>query len=301
LYLLMQKILHTGLFLLLLLPFAFSQTDTIPFTLNRQSNICVKARINYSDTLTLMFHSASTGITLTRTTVDTKLALSATQSDTVQTWGGSAESQYSEGNTLKIGKLTWDNQTIYINENSGANTDGKFGHDFFSDKILEFDYDNKWLLAHAKLPQKARKYHKMNLYVSDGALFMEGGLTIGSTLYRDTFMIHTGYGGAILLDPSIGDQYNMKAQLATISSSELRDAYNNVFKIETKQLPELRIGNKRLKNVPLSFAARSSEIPMKVFGNDLLKRFNVIFDFEKRHIYLKMNGLADVAYAVKKS
>jgi hypothetical protein len=114
-------------------------------------------------------------------------------------------------------------------------------------------------------------------------------------------MFHTGYGGAILLDPKIGEKYKMQSQLATISTSELRDSYNNVFKIETKLLPEVKIGNKTLKNVPLSFAARSSDIPMKVFGNDLLKRFNVIFDFKNKVIYLKINELRDMAYNVKKS
>jgi hypothetical protein len=52
--------------------------------------------------------------------------------------------------------------------------------------------------------------------------------------------------------------------------------------------------------VPLSFAARSSDIPMKVFGNDLLKRFNVIFDFQKNEIYLKPNGLWKMNYTIKK-
>jgi hypothetical protein len=40
---------------------------------------------------------------------------------------------------------------------------------------------------------------------------------------------------------------------------------------------------------------------MKVFGNDLLKRFNVIFDFKNKDIYLKINELRDIAYNVKKS
>ncbi|OYU93240.1 MAG: clan AA aspartic protease, partial [Bacteroidetes bacterium B1(2017)] len=61
-----------------------------------------------------------------------------------------------------------------------------------------------------------------------------------------------------------------------------------------------KIGKKTIKNVPLSFAARSSDIPMKVFGNDLLKRFNVIFDFQKNEIYLKPNGLRKMNYNIKK-
>jgi hypothetical protein len=89
--------------------------------------------------------------------------------------------------------------------------------------------------------------------------------------------------------PKIGERYAMQSQLKTLSTSELQDAYGNVFKIETKELPLLQLGNKRLKNVPLSFAARSSEIPMKVFGNGLLKRFNWVFDFQRQRLLMKPN------------
>jgi hypothetical protein len=82
----------------------------------------------------------------------------------------------------------------------------------------------------------------------------------------------------------------MQSQLKTISTSELKDAYGNVFKIETKELPQVRLGGRRLKNVPLSFAARSSDIPMKVFGNGLLRRFNLFVDYQKGMVYMKPNG-----------
>lgn len=39
--------------------------DTIAFTLNKSHNICIKACINQSDTLVLMFHSSASGVSLT--------------------------------------------------------------------------------------------------------------------------------------------------------------------------------------------------------------------------------------------
>jgi predicted aspartyl protease len=125
-------------------------------------------------------------------------------------------------------------------------------------------------------------------------------LSIGEDVYTDDFMFHTGYGGSILLDPKIGEKYTMQSRLKTISTSELRDSYNNIIKIETKQLPQISIGGESLREVPVSFAAQSSQIPMKVLGNDLLKRFNVIFDFQKNEMYLKINHLRDTPFAIKK-
>ncbi len=279
---------------------AQNTTDTLLFFLNRTSNIYIKARINQSDTLALMFHSTASGITLTQAAVDKKLTLRADSSLNVQSWGGSANARYSEGNSLTIGKMKWDSMTIFTNENSGAGTDGKFGYDLFESKIIEIDYNNKWMLIHTQLPKIPKGYKKMGLVSRQGSIYIAGALTIGEKTYRDTFMYHSGYGGAILLDPKIAETYDMKAKLQTISTSELRDSYNNIIKIETKLLPKLKVGGRTLHDVPLSFAAQSSKIPMKVFGNDLLKRFNVIFDFQQQVVYMKLNSLHDVAYTVKK-
>ncbi len=282
--------------------------DTIPFTLNKQSNICIKAQVNGSDTLILMFHTAATGITIIKEAVEKKLPLKLDKSSNVSSWGGTTSAQYSEGNILTISHQKWDSMTITQNENSGAGTDGKFGYDLFSKKIVEIDYDKNIMVIHTKMPKilrfltpKARRgYDKSKLVFKRGSMHIEGAMTIGKEVYKDSFMFHSGYGGAILLDPKIAEKYNMAAQLKTLSTSELRDSYNNIIKIETKLLPHLRVAGKKMKNIPLSFAAQSSQIPMKVFGNDLLKRFNIIFDFQQNDIYMKPNGLWDMAYTVKK-
>lgn len=279
-------------------------SDTIPFTLNKQSNICIKAQINGSDTLTLMFHTAATGITIIKEAVEKKLPLKLDKSSNVSSWGGTTSAPYSEGNTMTISHQKWDSMTITQNENSGAGTDGKFGYDLFLNKIVEIDYDKNIMIVHEKMPNMSLRgmkgYNKNKLIFKRGSMHIEGTMTIGKEVYKDSFMFHTGYGGAILLDPKVAEKYNMAAQLKTLSTSELRDSYNNIIKIETKLLPLLKIADEDLKDVPLSFAAQSSQIPMKVFGNDLLKRFNIIFDFLNNDIYMKPNGLWDMTYTVKK-
>jgi Aspartyl protease len=294
----MKKTLFILLAFTIALSTATAQTksDTIPFTLNKQHNICIKASVNGSETLTLMFHSSSTGVTLTKSALEKKITLNTAQSSKVKTWGGSADAEYSEGNSMNINQLSWNNLTVFINENSGEGTDGKFGHDLFAGKILEIDYDHQRMIVHATMPKISKRYHKTTLIQKNGTTYITGALKIGKQVYRDTFMFHTGYGGAVLLDPKIGERYGMQSTLTTISTSELKDSYGNVFKIDTKLLPQMQVGGKKLKNVPLSFAARSSEIPMKVFGNGLLRRFNVVFDFQKKEMYLRPNGFWETPF-----
>lgn len=275
------------------------QIHRMAFSLNSQSNICLKAKLNDSDTLIMMFHTASTGVTVTKESLENKILLKNKQSTNVQTWGGRADSEFSEHNAFTLGGLKWKDLTVFVNENSGPDTDGKFGYDLFKNKIVSLNYDKKTMIVSEFLPKKLKGYQKLKLTFENGSMFIEGTLVFENQEFTGNFMFHTGYGGAILLDPKLGEKYDSKS-LPTISTSELKDSFGNVFKIETKLLPKIKIGNKTLKNVPLSFAARSSDIPMKVFGNDLLKRFNVVFDFQKNEIYLKPNRLEKLDYTVKK-
>lgn len=288
--------------LLLILPlhsiYAQTKSDTIAFTLNKQSNICIKARIDNSDTLTLMFHTSASDITLTREAIKSKIVIKLDNTDEVQTWGGMAKSENSEHHSFFINHLAWNDMTVFADDNSGVDTDGKFGCDIFKNKIVSLDYNKKRMIVSETLPKKLRRYSKMAMNFERGSMYIEGTLKTGETEYKDKFMFHSGYGRSILLDPIIAEKFDMST-LKTIETSELRDSFNNIIKIETKEIPEVNIGGKKIKNVPLSIAAQSSKIPMKVFGNDLLKRFNVIFDFQKNEIYLKPNSLWDLPFYKK--
>jgi hypothetical protein len=278
----------TIIYLLLVIQPCFAQDVKIPFTLNKQSNICIKARINNSDTLSLMFHSSYQGVSVIKESL-AKILLKEKQNTNLQTWGGRVDAEFSENNILYINDLRWDSLTVFINDFSGIGTDGKFGYDLFKDKILAIDYDKNQIIVSESLPKKLKKYQKLALSFINGSMFIEGELDFGKMRLNEKFMFHTGYGGSILLDPKLGALYKAE-ELKTISTSELKDAYGNVFKIDTKLLPKVKIGKVTLKNVPLSFSAKSSDIPMKVFGNELLRLFNVIFDFKNNQVYLKRNN-----------
>jgi hypothetical protein len=281
--------LRVLLMLLVISAHGQSKLDTIDFVLNKQNNVSVKARINNSDTLNLMFHSSYQGVSVIKESL-AKIQLKDKQNTNLQTWGGRTDAEFSENNTLFISELQWDSLAIFINDFSGIGTDGKFGYDLFKDKILSIDYDHKKMEISETIPKNLKGYQKLTLSFSNGSMFIDGELHFGKMKLKDKFMFHTGYGGSILLDPKLGKDFNAD-ELKTVSTSELKDAYGNVFKIETKLLPKVKIGNKTIKNVELSFATRSSDIPMKVFGNGLLKQFNVIFDFKQNMIYLKRNSL----------
>lgn len=295
----MKDQLKNGLFIVLLLwsnilsgqvYSSGTALDTIPFRLTPQNNISIKAVLNGVDTVQLMFHTAANGVTLIKQATKNMDGISWGQGDQVKSWGGENEARFSENNTLQIAGFQWDSVTIWENENSGPGTDGKFGPNLFAGKTLELDFDNSWLIIHRALPLKAKKYKKCPLIFDNDFLFVEGISKVGHRKYPNRFLIHSGYGGALLYDDQFVADSEIGDHIQITDQQELKDAYGNVLKTNKGILPKFKIGGVTFKEVPVGFFEGSiGRQKMSVLGGGLLKRFNLIIDSQRANIYLRPN------------
>lgn len=272
--------------------------DEIPFELTDHNNMSVRAILNNVDTINLMFHTATSSITLIEESTERLNGISWDREYDVKSWGGETSARYSENNFLKIGKLEWDNVSIWENKNSGAKTDGKFGPNLFEGKILEINFDNSLLIIHSTLPSKIEEFEKLNLIYEDDFMFIEGVSIVEGINYRNRFLIHSGYGGTILYDDEFVETSNIGAKLKVIDESELRDSYGNVLKTKKAILPTFRIGETELKDMPVGFfEGVIGKQKVSVLGGNVLKRFNLIIDADRKNIYIKENRLMDLAFS----
>jgi len=62
--------------------------------------------------------------------------------------------------------------------------------------------------------------------------------------------------------------------------------------------PKIKVNNIALTNIPTSILASKNPAGFEInnFGNDLLKRFNMVLDFKNDCLYLKPNKLVGVKY-----
>ena len=74
---------------------------------------------------------------------------------------------------------------------------------------------------------------------------------------------------------------------------------------ENKPVPVITVSNERfnlgketLLNIPVQLMATGNPARFKthILGNEILKRFNTILDFQNNFVYLQPNHLFDVAY-----
>jgi hypothetical protein len=266
------------------------RSDTLPFTLGPQNSVLVRAVLNARDTLQLMFHSAVTGVYVTQAALASATTLRATGKDHVQSWGGNAEAIQSDHNVLRLGSLEWDSLQVTIDAHSGAGSDGKFGYDLFADRVLELDYDRHIFIVHTRLPHDLDGWTELPMDYRGSNFYVPGSVELGGHAYTDRFLFHTGYGGDLILGAGFMEGHGLYGHVDTVGVETLKDAYGNELHNLTTKVSSIAVANTRFTQVPASVMDRKAQWPMSIFGNDLLKRFNVIIDFPNDVILLKPNN-----------
>ena len=236
----------------------------IPFTLTPSNNIVVSALLNGTDTLNLMFHTAASDLALTEDAVRKAQSVKFTGTHKVRSWGGEADSRYSQGNQVQIGTLQRNNIDIWEDINSGKGTDGKFGFDFFQQRIVEIDFDQHRIALYEKLPRKAKKYERLKLENDNGSLMVQGDCLIDGKTYTNKFLIHSGYSGGILLDDAFAVSTGVDGKIKITEETGLKDSFGNTIKVKKGVMPVFMLGKSKLSNMPAGFFAEPSGNKKKV-------------------------------------
>lgn len=268
--------------------------DTIPFILTSSNNIIIQTILNETDTLNLMFHTAQGTVSLTEEAVTKITKKNFDGITTANSWGGEHTSRYSRGNYLKIKDFEWKNVTIWEDKNTGPSADGKFGPNLFDNKVIELNFDKNIMVIHAYLPEIEEIYQQENLIFKSSMMFIETTYQIEDNEYKNQVLIHSGYGGTLLLDDKFVERNQIGQQLKIISESHLKDSYGNILKTKKAVLPYFLIGKNSFVDMPVNFFEGTiGQQQMSVIGGDILKRFNVFFDLQNAYIYYTPNNLTD--------
>lgn len=276
-----------------------TKPDTIPFTLTAFNAIQVKALINGQDTLKLHFDVGSFDFRFTKEAILNKTSLLPNRNDVL---AGRIKADYNHlkpVSTLQMGNITWKNPEIVPTGLTAHGMDGRFGWNLFEGKSVEINYDNNCLVIHPKLPKKLKGYVKSDLEFLESFVCMKGIIRIGPHDYSGYFLMDTGSDQAMILDSSwTARQHVPKDSLKLIRSSTLKDPRGVSYEARIVQFPQVMLNGFGLADVPAYLLNSRNPVGFEVnyFGNDLLKRFNMILDFKHDVVYLKPNGLMPVAY-----
>jgi len=274
------------------------ENDSIPFTVTSQNAIHVKSIINDEDSLDLHFDTGSFGFSFTKDAILKKTKLLSNQPDAN---AGKIAPNYNKLNKvfkLQIGNVVWDNPDVGVTTLTSTGMDGRFGYTLFEGKIVEINYDNNLLIIHSKLPKGLKGYIKSKLEFIHSFVCAKGAFEINDKKYAGDFLFDTGSDQAIILDSSWASEQNFPTDLKVLKTSELHDPRGATYKTRVVLAPAFKINDFAVENIPTLILGSRNPVgfPVNYFGNDFLKRFNIILDFQNDCLYLKPNKLMDLKY-----
>ena len=262
--------------------------------------ITIKAHHNnYKDTLNFILDTGSGGISLDSMTT-LRLNLKTEMSDrTIRGIAGIRQVRFAYNNSLEIPGLKMDSLNFHINDyevltsSYGEKIDGIMGYAFLSRYIVKIDYDSSKIYVYSK---GTFKYPRGGFLIRPILV----NLPIINTTVRDAKeMLHryyfdTGAGMCLLLS---SDFVNDSLFVNTSKRWYATQAEGLGGKASMKQgvVKQVRIGPYKFKNVPTfifedEFNVTSYPYLGGLIGNDLLRRFNVILNYDRRDIYLMPNS-----------
>lgn len=292
-----MRILSPNFILLLLLSAAThhlvaQDSDTIPFILTEHNNILVEAIVNDIDTLQLMLHTAVNDVSIIESTSKKMKSFKVDGVHSVESWGGEAESAHSSNNKLSIGDYEWQELTIWQGKHSGHFSDGKFGINLFDAKAVELNFDLKVMVLHDDISDYSDAYHVISIDNRNGVFFIEGDFSIDAEGYSNSFLLHTGYSGTILLDDAFVGEHRIGEKLEALDESVLKDSFGNELRTIHSVLPNFELGDITFEQVPVGFfEGEIKRQAMSVLGADILRRFNLIFNKDRTLLYARPNEL----------
>ena len=262
----------------------------IPFTCTTADNLVVHATLNGRDPVDLMFHTAIDSVSLTKAAIARLTTFASDGSIDVRSWGGTTSARHSRGNTLQIGPLTWRDLELTESELSGPGSDGKFGPNLFAGRVVELDFDRGELRLHEALPPHAAQFQQLELEEHNGMLFVVGEVVVGERTARTSFLLHTGFGGAALID----GQFVREQGLPTApdpTAPTLQDSYGNPVRTQRLQRTSLRLGNLVFDDVPAAvFPGQLGDRRTSVLGGAVLTRMDLILSADRRQLYVRSNA-----------
>lgn len=273
---------------------------SFPFRLLSGGIIVMKAKLSqFPDSLNFIFDTGSGGISLdSMTTI--ALGIKGTLSDkTIRGIAGIRQVKFAYNQKLHLPGLTVDSLDFHINDYDvltsayGEKIDGIIGFSFIRRYILRIDYDSS----------------KMHVYTKGTFKYPRGGFLLRPLLtslpvvtadvrddreVRTRFYFDTGAGMCLLLSNDFAsDSAFIKPKRKWFTTQA--EGLGGKAPMKQGVIKQFKLGPYKFRNVPTyifddQYNVTSYPYLGGLIGNDLLRRFNLIINYEKRDIYMVPNS-----------
>lgn len=253
---------------------------------------------NIPDTLNFILDTGSGGISLDSSTCN-EFGIEVKPSDTTITGiGGTRKVSFAFDQSLSLPGLKIRHLNFHVNDYEvlssvyGEKVDGIIGYSFFSRYIVKIDFDSSMIEVYSPgkidYPRNGHVLHPAFTNLPIQWLNIKDKNNLGFNFYFDT-----GAGLCLLLSEKFARDSGI---LLRRRKPVVTQAEGMVGKLQMRLtlIKEVKIGPYRFRHVPTylykdDYNVTSYPFTGGLLGNDLLRRFNMIFNYPNREIHLIPN------------
>lgn len=271
-----------------------------PFSLFTGGVILVRAQFeDFPDSLSFILDTGSGGISMDSTTC-TRLRLDPQPSEkTIRGIAGIHNVKFLYNRTLHLPGLTMDSLNMHINDYDilssvyGEKVDGIIGFSFFSRYIVKIDYDSSMIYVYSRGSFKYPKGGHLLRPIMNSIPIQTARLTDAVPI-NSRFYFDTGAGLCLLLSSDfVTDSALLNSKKKPVLTQA--EGLGGKASMRLTTIKEVRLGPYHFRKVPTyifddDYNVTSYPYLGGLLGNDILRRFNVILNYDHRDIYLLPNS-----------
>lgn len=272
----------------------------ISFTQLTGGVVILQAQLDdFPDTLHFILDTGSSGISLDSATAAYFKLVPEASDRTIRGIAGIKKVGFLYNRKLRFPNLTVDSLNFHVNDYSvltsvyGEQIDGIIGYSLLNRYIIKIDYDSLKIDICSK---------GMIKYPRGGALFKPILSTLpvqvarikDETQHQTRFLHDIGAGVCLMLSQDFVDDSMLLQKKRKLWPKD-GEGIGGKIRMNLTLVKELKLGPYRFRNIPTyifedAFNVTSYPYLGGLIGNDILRRFNVIFNYPKRDIHLVPNS-----------
>ena len=272
----------------------------VPFTQLTGGVVILQAQLdNFPDTLNFILDTGSSGISLDSSTV-AYFKLQPEASDrTIRGIAGIKKVGFLYNRSLRFPNLKVDSLNFHVNDYSvltsvyGEQIDGIIGYSLFSRYILKINYDSLKIDICSK---GSIRYPKGGFLFRPilSTLPVQFARVKDETTHHARFLHDIGAGVCLMLSQDFVDDSALLQKKRKLWPKD-GEGIGGKISMNLTIVKELKLGPYRFRNIPTyifedAFNVTSYPYLGGLIGNDILRRFNVIFNYAKRDIHMIPNS-----------
>lgn len=261
--------------------------------------ILITAQINdISDSLNFILDTGSGGISLDSTTCANLNIPHSPSGRTINGIAGIKEVDFARNRDLRLPGLTVKGLDFYVNDYEilanvyGIKIDGIIGYSFFSKYIVKINFDSTFIEVHQpgtiRYPPGGYLLRPLFTALPIQHLRIKDERTVNANFYLDT-----GAGLCFLMSTDFtNDSAVLKKKRVPLTVET--QGLGGKKRMTITVIKELKLGPYIFRRVPThimedEYNATSYPYIGGLLGNDILRRFNMVFNYQKREVHLLPN------------